>query len=161
MFYPTGQVCQTEDYFDCYPAVQAAFQYAKVFGNGGVDENEELKKAAGTEEEKDVKAKEETLEEKATKGKVETSLDYSLFRVFLAALRQYFIYCQVASVTSLSALLCQIFRNSDVNPEKKIKKKKFVDPDNVAELENFVGAGLDMAAQFDAIDTDGKGKVVV
>ena len=53
----------------------------------------------------------------------------------------------------------QIFKNNDVNPDKKIKKKRFLDEDNIAEVREYVGEGLDMEEQFDNIDQDGKGKV--
>ena len=53
----------------------------------------------------------------------------------------------------------QIFKNNDVNPDKKIKKKRFLDEDNIAEVREYVGEELDMEEQFDNIDEDAKGKV--
>ena len=81
-------VTQTEEFFDCLPAARAAFDYAKVFSNKGVDEEEERKKEA-EQEESDMDAI------KVPARKVERTLEFEEFRVFLQALRQYFIYCQV------------------------------------------------------------------
>ena len=77
---------QSEEFFDCLPAVRAAFKYAKVFYNNGVDED--AKKDEDEEEEATVTV---------TTKKVEKTLAFDEFRVFLQALRQYFIYCQVQS----------------------------------------------------------------
>ena len=62
-----------------------AFNFSRTFTNGGVDEEEEEKKR-----------EEERSEEDKVKSKVEKSLEFSEFRMFLMALRQYYIYCQVA-----------------------------------------------------------------
>ena len=77
-----------DEFFDCLPAARAAFEYAKVFSNKGVDEEEERKKEA--EQEGD-----DANATKAPTRKVEKTLEFEEFRVFLQALRQYFIYCQV------------------------------------------------------------------
>ena len=37
-------VTRSEEFFDCLPAVRSAFNFAKVFSNKGVDEEEERKK---------------------------------------------------------------------------------------------------------------------
>ena len=75
---------QSEEFFDCLPAARAAFDYAKVFSNKGVDEEEEKKKEAEKDE-----------NEKALSRKVEKTLVFDEFKVFLQALRQYFVYCEV------------------------------------------------------------------
>ena len=71
---------QSEDLFDCFPAINAAFDYTKSFSNQGkeIDENE-------NEEELD-----NTLVEEEDKN-----LEYHEFAIFLHALRQYYSYCQV------------------------------------------------------------------
>ena len=78
-------VTQTEEFFDCLPAARAAFKYAKVFSNKGVDEEEERKK----------EAEQEGDDIPAPTRIVEKTLELEEFRVFLQALRQYFIYCQI------------------------------------------------------------------
>ena len=78
-------VTQTEEFFDCLPAARAAFNYAKVFSNKGVDEEEERKKEAEQEGDDII----------APTRKVEKTLEFEEFRVFLQTLRQYFIYCQI------------------------------------------------------------------
>ena len=79
-----ANVTQSEEFFDCLPAARAAFDYAKVFSNKGVDEEEEKKKEAEKDE-----------NEKALSRKVEKTLVFDEFKVFLQALRQYFVYCEV------------------------------------------------------------------
>ena len=86
------QVCQSEDYFDCFPAVQAAVKYAIVFSNGGVDEEEEERKKR---EEEAKGEKSEESEERKVEKKVEQPLQLEEFRMFLFALKQYYTYCQV------------------------------------------------------------------
>lgn len=76
-----ANVTQSEEFFDCLPAARAAFDYAKVFSNKGVDEEEEKEKEADNE--------------KALSRKVEKTLVFDEFKVFLQALRQYFVYCEV------------------------------------------------------------------
>ena len=65
-------VTQSEDFFDCHPAVVAAFKLTKR----RVETNED----------------EEPNKEK---GKPKT-LEFSEFKVFLTLLRQYYVYCQVS-----------------------------------------------------------------
>ena len=93
-FHCDPQVCQTEDFFDCYPAVLSAYKHAKVFSNGGVDEEEENEKKKKEDKEAGIKNKSEDEDEKVS-GKVEPSLEYAEFQKFLQSLRQYFIFCQV------------------------------------------------------------------
>ena len=71
-------VTQSEDFFDCYPAVRAAFNLAKLFYNGIEEENEA----------------DEKLEDEAKK-KSEDELVYDEFKMFFWFLGQYFIFCQV------------------------------------------------------------------
>ena len=66
----------------------AAFEYAKVFSDGGVWEDEE-------EKDKDEEQKEKEDAEEKVESKVERSLEYSEFRIFLRTLTHYYIYCQV------------------------------------------------------------------
>ena len=70
-------VTQSEDFFDCHPAVVAAFNFTKK----RMETNEE----------------EETNKEK---GKPKT-LEFSEFKVFLTLLRQYYVYCQVSQTSYL------------------------------------------------------------
>ena len=73
-------ILQTEEYFDCYPAIKAAFGFTKAFfklGKEGGEEGEE----EGTNEEG------ETDED--------ASLEYKEFGIFLHALKQYYLYCKV------------------------------------------------------------------
>ena len=96
-------VTQSEQFFDCLPAVTAAFKYAKVFSNNGVDEEEEAEKKAKEEAEKKAKEDQEGNNKKKDEieaikvpiRKVEKTLEYEEFRMFLQTLRQYYIYCQV------------------------------------------------------------------
>ena len=82
------RVTQSEDLFDCMPAVRSAFHFTKVFFNNGVDEEEEAENKAKEEQEKEAKEKAPTL-------KVEKTLEFFEFRMFLQTLRQYYLYCQV------------------------------------------------------------------
>ena len=94
-------VTQSEELFDCLPAVRAAFHYTKVFFNNGIDEEEEAEKKAKEEEaQKEKNGKKEDLEEviKAPLPKVEKTLEFPEFRMFLQSLRQYYLYCQVSSI---------------------------------------------------------------
>ena len=70
-------VTQSEDFFDCHPAVVTAFNFTKK----RLETNEE----------------EETNKEK---GKPKT-LEFSEFKVFLTLLRQYYVYCQVPQTSKL------------------------------------------------------------
>ena len=69
-------VTQSEDFFDCHPAVVAAFNFTKK----RIETNEE----------------EEPNKEK---GKPKT-LEFGEFKVFLTLLRQYYVYCQVSHCSS-------------------------------------------------------------
>ena len=69
---------RSEEWFDCYPAVQTAFKHTK-----GLDISDE-----GDDEDKD-KELEDTCEE------ADIPLFYSEFQDFLRNLKQYYIYCQV------------------------------------------------------------------
>ena len=94
-------VTQSEELFDCLPAVRAAFHYTKVFFNNGVDEEEEAEKKAKEEEaQKEKSGKKDDIEEviKAPLPKVEKTLEFPEFRMFLQSLRQYYLYCQVGSI---------------------------------------------------------------
>ena len=91
---------QSEEMFDCLPAVRAAFHFTKVFYNNGVDEEEEAEKRAKEEKEKQEEntgTKEEGDEDviKVPTRKVEKTLEMDEFRLFLQTLRQYYLYCQV------------------------------------------------------------------
>ena len=84
-------VTQSEELFDCLPAVRAAFHFTKVFYNNGVDEEEEAEKKA--KEEENEKKDDEVI--KAPTRKVEKTIEFHEFRIFLQTLRQYYLYCQV------------------------------------------------------------------
>ena len=88
-------VTQSDMFFDCLPAVRAAFNFTKVFTNKGVDEEEEEREKAAEEEEKKKENPDEIEVIKAPTRKVEKTLDYGEFRMFLQTLRQYYLYCQV------------------------------------------------------------------
>ena len=95
------RVTQSEELFDCLPAVRAAFHFTKVFFNNGVDEEEEAEKKAKEEQEKN-KSNEEVDEViKAPTRKVEKTLEFFEFRLFLQTLRQYYLYCQVMALLLL------------------------------------------------------------
>ena len=69
---------RSEEWFDCFPAVQTAFKHTK-----GLDISDEG----------DEKVKDNELE--GTCGKADIPLFYSEFQDFLRNLKQYYIYCQV------------------------------------------------------------------
>lgn len=46
-----------------------------------------------------------------------------------------------------------------MNPDKSVKRKKFLDKDNIADMAEYVGVGLDMEAEFEELDKEKKGKV--
>ena len=83
-------VTQTEEFFDCLPAARAAFDYAKVFSNKGVDEEEERKMKM---EQGGDKIPVNVEVNKGPTRKVERTPEFEEFRVFLQALCRYFIYC--------------------------------------------------------------------
>ena len=111
-------VTQSDEFFDCLPAIRAAFNFTKVFTNNGVDEEEdaeivefhctkvftnngvndkaESEKMCDEEETKKNKTHNEIQVIKAPTRKVEKTLEYEEFRMFLQTLRQYYLYCQVA-----------------------------------------------------------------
>ena len=100
------EVFTSEEFFDCLPAVRAAFNFTKVLANKGVDEdeveekkNKEEKKAQ--EEEKKKKKSGEIEVIKVPTRKVEKTLEYEEFRMFLQTLRQYFIYCRVSQILQI------------------------------------------------------------
>ena len=82
-------IMQTEEFFDCYPAVKAAFGYTKAYFKQGeeVEEAEDEKVEEGQDEE-------------------EESLEYREFGIFLHALKQYYQFCKVYLVFNI---LLQIF----------------------------------------------------
>ena len=109
-------VTQSDEFFDCLPAIRAAFNFTKVFTNNGVDEEEQaeiiefhctkvftnngVNDKAESEKIRDEEEKKKTHNElqviKAPTRKVEKTLEYEEFRMFLQTLRQYYLYCQVA-----------------------------------------------------------------
>ena len=96
---PLDRVTQCQDLFDCLPAVRAAFLFTKVFFNSEVckvEEVESLEIEPNENIEEDITNS--TVEEKnslETTSKVEEKLEFHEFRMFLQALRLYFLYCQV------------------------------------------------------------------
>ena len=73
-------------FYEAGIVLRAAFEYAKVFHNGG--------------EEAEVKIKEKDEKESVggttlVKAKVEKTLHYDEFKVFFGGLRQYLMICQV------------------------------------------------------------------
>ena len=96
------RVTQCEDLFDSLPAVRAAFLFTKDFFNSEVSQEEEaerLEKEPTENIEKDISNSTEeeksTLDTLETTTRVEEKLEFQEFRMFLQALRQYFLYCQV------------------------------------------------------------------
>ena len=63
---PPVQMCQTEDHFDCQPAVLAALDFAKTANNGGIEDAEMAKK-----------------------------IDFEEFGAFLQAVKLYYSFCEV------------------------------------------------------------------
>ena len=59
-------MCQTEDHFDCQPAVLAALDFAKTANNGGIEDAEMAKK-----------------------------IDFEEFGAFLQAVKLYYSFCEV------------------------------------------------------------------
>ena len=64
--FPPVQMCQTEDHFDCQPAVLAALDFAKTANNGGIEDAEMAKK-----------------------------IDFEEFGAFLQAVKLYYSFCEV------------------------------------------------------------------
>ena len=52
-----------------------------------------------------------------------------------------------------------MFKNDDVNPDKSIKKKRFLDPDNISEMVECVGEVEDWELEFEQLDVQKRGKV--
>ena len=52
-----------------------------------------------------------------------------------------------------------MFKNDDVNPDKSIKKKRFLDPDNISEMVECVGEVGDWELEFEQLDVQKRGKV--
>ena len=52
-----------------------------------------------------------------------------------------------------------MFKNDDVNPDKSIKKKRFLDPDNISEMVECVGDVADWELEFEQLDVQKRGKV--
>jgi len=111
-------MCQTEDHFDCQPAVLAALDFAKTANNGGIEDPEIAKK-----------------------------IDFEEFGAFLQAVKLYYSFCE-------------LYKNDDVDPEKMIKKKKFLEKNNVADMTELLGEELDMEAEFDNLDNENREKVM-
>jgi len=111
-------MCQTEDHFDCQPAVLAALDFAKTANNGGIEDPEIAKK-----------------------------IDFEEFGAFLQAVKLYYSFCE-------------LYKNDDVDPEKMIKKKKFLEKNNAADMTDLLREELDMEAEFDNLDNENKDKVM-
>ena len=77
-------ISQSEELFDCFPAVNAAYDFTKSYNNIGkcLDENDENEN-------------QENIDDYQGKGVGEKKLEYGEFAIFLHALTQYYSYCQV------------------------------------------------------------------
>ena len=53
----------------------------------------------------------------------------------------------------------QIYKNDDADPEKMIKKKKFMEKNNVEDMTELLGMELDMESEFNKLDGENKEKV--
>ena len=82
-------VTQSQEMFDCLPAVATAFKFTKLTAKDGLEEEQ----TEPTENTAD-KDKEEV---EASARKAENTLYFDEFRMFLLNLRQYFLFCQVSS----------------------------------------------------------------
>ena len=69
--------CRTEDFFDCYPAVEQAARFTKII-------------SYEMSEEEDRGNKDDA---------VKNPLEFGEFGIFLKLLHQYYIYCQVRAFT--------------------------------------------------------------
>ena len=69
-------ITQSEELFDCFPAINAAYAFTKSYSKQGqeLDENEE---------------------ELDNPPEEDDTLEYKEFGMFLHALKQYYIYCKV------------------------------------------------------------------
>ena len=81
-------VTRSDDFFDCHPAIQAAFKFTKLVTNRGVTKTEDNLKEEGEK-------------------KIVKTIVFDEFRTFLAILRQYYIYCQV-NFSSIKFSSCSI-----------------------------------------------------
>ena len=73
-------ITQSHNFFDCYPAVLASYEYTKTFNIKMIEaQNENIENANDDDEESE---KDEFLE-------------YKDFGLFLYAIRTYFTFCQV------------------------------------------------------------------
>ena len=108
LFKGVSTMTQSEDLFDCYPAVSAAFKYAKLFAMDLEDLDEDVlvedSKGDGTQKIEKTEKKE---------------LEFEELKMFFWFLRQYFVLCQVLvylsgyvapiSVSYWSTKQCQVF----------------------------------------------------
>ena len=86
LFKGVATMTQSDEYFDCYPAISSAFKYAKLFSKEGVADEDVLVedcKGDGT-----AKAKVE----------VELELEFGELQLFFWFLKQYFVLCEVKSI---------------------------------------------------------------
>jgi len=74
-------------------------------------------------------------------------LEFPEFRLFLQSLRQFFEYYQA-------------FSRIDTGADRRISKEEFTSPAIKASIEKWVGPITDMAAEFDKVDSDGKGQIL-
>ena len=81
------------------------------------------------------------------KSSLSSNLMFGEFQMFLQALCQYYIYCQV-------------FKNDQVDEEMVVRRERFTEPHTVRELQVWVGEGLDMDQEFREIDADQDGRVL-
>ena len=69
-------ITMTKEWFDCYPAVQTAFKFTKLILDKDLEHDQD--EVAETDEDK-----------------TDPILLFSEFKQFLAALKQYYVYCKV------------------------------------------------------------------
>ena len=98
-------ITRSEEWFDCYPAVQTAFKFTKRLHM--VDDAE-------------VEDDDDSAEEKT-----ETVLFYSEFAEFLSALVQYYSYCKVFGNTEVEEGV-MVDRDSFCNPEVQAEIRIYV-----------------------------------
>ena len=70
-------MCRTEDFFDCYPAVEQAARFTKIISFENSEEEDRGNKDDA----------------------VKNPLVFGEFGIFLKLLHQYYIYCQVRAIT--------------------------------------------------------------
>ena len=88
-------VTQSEEFFDCLPAVKTAFNFTKLLTNKGVDEDEEVDELVGAEESKDKETSDGVDNIEVPTRQIEKTLEYGVFQMFLQTPRQYYLFCQV------------------------------------------------------------------